>query len=196
MKLPRRRFLHLAAGAAALPALPRVRMGASLSVAAGAHRRRLSARRSKRHPRAPDRCNGFRSGSASHSSSTTGRALAAISAPRRSCNAPPDGYTLLLVAPSSAINATLYDKLNFNFIRDIAPVAGYQPQRHGHGCASISPGENSSRTDRLRQGQSRQDDHGVIRHRHALACGRAAVQDDERRRHASRALSWFGAHGH
>ena len=38
--------------------------------------------------------------------------------------APPDGYTLLLVAPSNAINATLYDKLNFNFIRDIAPVAG------------------------------------------------------------------------
>ena len=37
---------------------------------------------------------------------------------------PPDGYTLLCVAPSSAINATLYDKLNFNFIRDIAPVAG------------------------------------------------------------------------
>jgi tripartite-type tricarboxylate transporter receptor subunit TctC len=39
-------------------------------------------------------------------------------------NANPDGYTLLLVAPGSAINATLYDKLNFNFIRDIAPVAG------------------------------------------------------------------------
>src|SRR4051812_45426444 len=38
--------------------------------------------------------------------------------------APPDGYTLLLVGPPSAINATLYDKLNFNFIRDIAPVAG------------------------------------------------------------------------
>src|SRR5438477_7933234 len=38
--------------------------------------------------------------------------------------APPDGYTLLSVAPASAINATLYDKLNFNFIRDIAPVAG------------------------------------------------------------------------
>jgi tripartite-type tricarboxylate transporter receptor subunit TctC len=35
-----------------------------------------------------------------------------------------DGYTLLLVAPANAINATLYDKLNFNFIRDIAPVAG------------------------------------------------------------------------
>jgi tripartite-type tricarboxylate transporter receptor subunit TctC len=38
--------------------------------------------------------------------------------------APPDGYTLLLVNTSNAINATLYDKLNFNFIRDIAPVAG------------------------------------------------------------------------
>ena len=37
--------------------------------------------------------------------------------------APPDGYTLLLVAPANAINATLYDNLNFNFIRDIAPVA-------------------------------------------------------------------------
>jgi tripartite-type tricarboxylate transporter receptor subunit TctC len=37
--------------------------------------------------------------------------------------APPDGYTLLLVAAPNLINATLYDKLNFNFIRDIAPVA-------------------------------------------------------------------------
>ncbi len=38
--------------------------------------------------------------------------------------AAPDGYTLLLVSPSNMINATLYDKLNFNFIRDIAPIAG------------------------------------------------------------------------
>jgi tripartite-type tricarboxylate transporter receptor subunit TctC len=38
--------------------------------------------------------------------------------------APPDGYSLLLVAASNAINAALYDRLNFNFIRDIAPVAG------------------------------------------------------------------------
>ena len=38
--------------------------------------------------------------------------------------ATPDGYTLLMAGPSGAINATLYDKLNFNFIRDIAPVAG------------------------------------------------------------------------
>jgi tripartite-type tricarboxylate transporter receptor subunit TctC len=39
-------------------------------------------------------------------------------------NAPSDGYTLLLVGASSAINATLYEKLNFNFLRDIIPVAG------------------------------------------------------------------------
>jgi tripartite-type tricarboxylate transporter receptor subunit TctC len=38
--------------------------------------------------------------------------------------APPDGYTLLLANAANAINASLYDKLNFNFIRDIAPVAG------------------------------------------------------------------------
>ncbi len=45
-------------------------------------------------------------------------------------NAPADGYTLLLVSSVNAINATLYDKLNFNFIRDIAPVASIarQPQ--------------------------------------------------------------------
>jgi tripartite-type tricarboxylate transporter receptor subunit TctC len=39
-------------------------------------------------------------------------------------NAPPDGYTLLQISASNAINATLYEKANFNFIRDIEPVAG------------------------------------------------------------------------
>ena len=39
-------------------------------------------------------------------------------------NAPPDGYTMLLVNPANGINASLYKKLSFNFIRDIAPVAG------------------------------------------------------------------------
>src|SRR5262245_11714297 len=37
--------------------------------------------------------------------------------------AAPDGYMLLMVAPPNAVNATLYDKLNYNFIRDIAPIA-------------------------------------------------------------------------
>jgi len=42
--------------------------------------------------------------------------------------APADGYTLLMVGPARAINATLYDKLNFNFIRDIAPVSSIMRQ--------------------------------------------------------------------
>jgi tripartite-type tricarboxylate transporter receptor subunit TctC len=43
-------------------------------------------------------------------------------------NAPADGHTLLLVTIQSAVNATLYDKLNYNFIRDIAPVASISRQ--------------------------------------------------------------------
>jgi tripartite-type tricarboxylate transporter receptor subunit TctC len=43
--------------------------------------------------------------------------------------APPDGYTLLLVGAPNAINTTLYDKLSFNFLRDIAPVAGITRER-------------------------------------------------------------------
>jgi tripartite-type tricarboxylate transporter receptor subunit TctC len=43
-------------------------------------------------------------------------------------NSPPDGYTLLLVASANAINATLYDKLNFNFVEDIAAVASVSSQ--------------------------------------------------------------------
>src|SRR5467141_129822 len=39
-------------------------------------------------------------------------------------NAAPDGYTLLLATVPNAVNASLYDKLSFNFVRDIAPVAG------------------------------------------------------------------------
>jgi hypothetical protein len=46
--------------------------------------------------------------------------------------ATPDGYSLLLVTQSNAINATLYEKLGFNFIRDIGPLAGiYHALRHG-----------------------------------------------------------------
>jgi tripartite-type tricarboxylate transporter receptor subunit TctC len=44
--------------------------------------------------------------------------------------APADGHTLLLVGVPNVINATLYEKLNFNFIRDIAPVAGIEREPH------------------------------------------------------------------
>ena len=67
--------------------------------------------------------------------------------------------------PANAINATLYDKLNFNFIRDIAPVAGIARVPYRHGGPSIVSGQDGSRVHRLRQSQSWQDQHGVGRHR-------------------------------
>jgi tripartite-type tricarboxylate transporter receptor subunit TctC len=50
--------------------------------------------------------------------------------------APADGYTLLVVTASNAINATLYDKLNFNFVRDIAPIASLV---RGPGVMVVNP---------------------------------------------------------
>jgi tripartite-type tricarboxylate transporter receptor subunit TctC len=123
MKLHRRQFLHLAAGAAALPAVPRyawaqtyptrpVRWivpfppGGSTDVLARVMGQWLSERLGQ--PFIIDNRPG----------AGTNIGTEAV------VRAPPDGYTLLLFGPASAINATLYDKLNFNFIRDIASVAG------------------------------------------------------------------------
>jgi tripartite-type tricarboxylate transporter receptor subunit TctC len=123
MKLPRRRFLHLAAGAAALPALSRV----AWAQAYPARQVRLIA------PFAPG-------GASDILARLIGQWLSErLSQPFVIENRPgagsnigteavvhaaPDGYTLGLFGAPSAINATLYDKLNFNFVRDIAPVAG------------------------------------------------------------------------
>ena len=73
--------------------------------------------------------------------------------------APADGYTLVM-APGNAINATLYDKLNFNFVRDIAPVAGFI-RSPCHGATSIGSSQDRTRIDRLCQSQSGQDQYGV-----------------------------------
>ena len=122
MKFPRRKFLHLAAGAAALPALSRVAWaqtyptrpvrivvgyaaGGSADIVARLIGQPLSERLGQQF------IVENRLGAA------TNIATEAV------VRAPPDGYTLLLVTPANAINATLHEKLNFNFIRDIAPVA-------------------------------------------------------------------------
>jgi tripartite-type tricarboxylate transporter receptor subunit TctC len=122
MKFPRRNFLHLAAGAAALPAVSRfawaqayptrpVRIiasappGGNLDLLARLFGERLSGRLGQ--PFIVDNRPG----------GGTNIGTEAV------VRAPADGYTLLTVGPSSAINATLYDKLSFNFIRDIAPIA-------------------------------------------------------------------------
>src|SRR5262249_6110658 len=123
MKLPRRQFLHLGAGAAALSILPRGALAQT-------------------YPSRPvEIIVGLPAGSATDIvarlvgqglSERLGQPVIIENRPGVGTNisteavvrAPADGYTLLLVTPANAINATLYDKLNFNFIRDIAPVAG------------------------------------------------------------------------
>ena len=123
MKLPRRKFLHLAVGAAALPAVSRIA-------------------RADTYPSRPVRIIvGFGAGgspdilarlTAQWLSERLGQQFIIENRPGGGTNlatealvrAAPDGYTLLTVSSANAINATLYDNLNYNFIRDIAPVAG------------------------------------------------------------------------
>jgi hypothetical protein len=123
MKLPRRNFLRLAAGAAALPAVSRlaraqdyptrpVRLivgfapGGTTDITARLIGQWLSERLGQQFV------------IENRTGAATNIATEAV------VRAPADGYTLLLVTASNAINATLYDKLSFNFIHDIAPVAG------------------------------------------------------------------------
>jgi tripartite-type tricarboxylate transporter receptor subunit TctC len=122
MKLPRRQFLHLAAGAAALPFVSRFAWAQS-------------------YPTRPVRIIvGFTAGGVNDTlarligqwlSERLGQPFIIENRPGAGGNvgteavvrSPADGYTLLLVQTPNAINATLYDKLNYNFIRDIAPVS-------------------------------------------------------------------------
>src|SRR3954447_4391994 len=122
MKLPRRNFLHLAAGAAALPFAPHVA-------------------RAQAYPTRPVRiiC-GIAAGGAPDIvarlvaqwlSERLGQQFvvenraggASNIATEAVVRAPPDGYTLLLATSSNSVNATLFEKLGFNFMQDIAPVA-------------------------------------------------------------------------
>jgi len=122
MKLPRRNFLHLAAGAAALPVVSRfawaqaypsrpVRIivgfapGGATDIMARLMGQSLSER--LRQPFVIENKPG----------AATNIATEAV------VNAAPDGYTLLMVTSVNAINASVYEKLNFNLIRDVVPVA-------------------------------------------------------------------------
>jgi tripartite-type tricarboxylate transporter receptor subunit TctC len=87
--------------------------------------------------------------------------------------AAPDGYTLLMVQSPNAINATLYDKLNFNFIRDIAPVAGIMRVPMVMEVNPSFSAKTVSEFIALCQGQSGQNQHGVGRQRNRPPrCGR------------------------
>ncbi len=122
MTIARRQFLHLAAGAAVLPALPRIA-------------------RAQAYPALPVRIVvGFPAGqgidvvtrmTGQYLSERLGQQFIVENRPGAAGNiaaeivarAPPDGYTLLAVGANNMINASLYENLNFNFIRDIALVA-------------------------------------------------------------------------
>ena len=123
MKLPRRNFLHLAAGAAALPAVSRIAWAQSYPTRPV----RIIV------PSPPSGPNDILARLMGQwLSERLGQPFIVENRPGAGTNigteavvkAPADGYTLLLVNAASAINATLYAKLNFNFIRDIVPVAG------------------------------------------------------------------------
>jgi tripartite-type tricarboxylate transporter receptor subunit TctC len=122
MGLPRRQFLRLAAGAAALPAVGRIAW-------AQAYPSRPVRWIVPQSPGGPTDTLARLLGQ--WLSERLGQPFVIENRPGAGTNigteaavrAPADGYTLLLIAPSSAINATLYDKLNFNFIRDVAPIA-------------------------------------------------------------------------
>jgi tripartite-type tricarboxylate transporter receptor subunit TctC len=122
MKLPRRRFLHLAAGAAALPAVSRIARAQTYP----SRPVRLVV------PLAPAGASDILARLIGQwLSERLGQQFVIDNRPGGGGNigteavvrAPADGYTLLLVGGFNAVNATFYDKLNYNFIRDIAPVA-------------------------------------------------------------------------
>jgi tripartite-type tricarboxylate transporter receptor subunit TctC len=123
MKLPRRKFLYLAAGAAALPAVSRF----AWAQAYPSRPVRLIV------PFAPAGASDITARLIGQwLSERLGQQFVIDNRPGGGGNigteavvrAPADGYTLLMVGSANASNATFYDKLNFNFIRDIAPVAG------------------------------------------------------------------------
>ncbi len=123
MKLPRRQFLHLAAGAAALPAVSRFAWAQAYP--ARPVRLIVPAPAGGGYDIVARLMSQFLSESLGQPFVVENRPGAGTNIGTETVvRAPADGYTLLLVAAANAINATLYENLKFNFIRDIAPVAG------------------------------------------------------------------------
>ena len=126
MKLPRRQFLHLAAGAAALPAVSRIAWAQTYPTRPVRIIVGFAARRCDRHHGAPDRSMAVGAARPAIRHREPAGRRAPILPPKQSCKRdPPTATRSSWSRTANAINATLYDKLNFNFIRDIAPVAGF-----------------------------------------------------------------------
>ena len=102
--------------------------------------------------------------------------------------APADGYTLLLVGPANAIGASLYANLSFNFLRDIAPVAGITREPLVMVVHPSVPARTVAQFIADAKADAGPDQDGLDRQRQFAACLGRAVQDDDRCRPAGRAL--------
>jgi tripartite-type tricarboxylate transporter receptor subunit TctC len=183
MKLPRRKFLHLAAGAATLP---------SLSLVASADD----------YPMRPVRIVvGFAAGGAvdivarliaQWLSERIGQQCVVENRPGAGNNiateyvlkSDPDGYTLLLANPTNAINATYYENLPYDFIRDSAPVAGIMRVPKRHGGQPLAVRQDRARVHRAGEGKSRQAGLRNGGKRYVGAYVRRTVQVDDQDRHS------------
>ena len=185
MTLPRRTFFRLAAGAAAFPASLGFRifapgLGTDRSIAAGAHRGRVRPRQLGGHRCAtgsPDRC---RSGLVSEFIVDNQSGIGGNIATEAVVNAAPNGRTLLMVGPSSAIDATLYERLGFDFRRDIAPVAALVRSPNVMAAGPCACSKDRSRIHRAGEGQSRQAYDGLGGGRHGEPPRGRTVPDADR----------------
>ena len=167
MKLPRRRISASGRGRCRAAGRVALRVGASLSVAAGAHHRRLSPPAARTDIIA--RLIG------QWLSERLGQPFVIENRPGAGGNigteavvrAPPDGYTLLLVTVGKRNQRDALRKAQFQFHPRHRAGRRHHPRAHRHGGASIGSGQDGPRVHRLCQGQSRQDQHGVGRHRNA-----------------------------
>ena len=194
MKLPHRRHvLHLAAGAATLPAVSRIAWAQA-------------------YPSRPVRwIVGFPPGGGADTvariagqwlSDRLGQPVIIENKPgggtnisvQAVVNSPPDGYTLLLVGSPAATNAALYPSLPFNFLRDIAPVAGlvwYPLVLAAHPSVPATVAELIARA-KTNPGKITMASAGIGTSSHVAG---EPVQDDDRRQHGSRTLSRVRAYG-
>ena len=107
-------------------------------------------------------------------------------------HAPADGYTLLLISGAQPINATLYEHLNYNLVRDIAPVASISSEPNlmvVHPSVPVTTVPEFIAYATANPGKTH---HGVVRQRHHRPYQRRDVQDDDRGEHAARAVSRCG----
>src|SRR5215471_5940794 len=191
MKLPRRQFMHLAAGAAALSAVSRFAWAQAyptrpvkiiVSFAAGGPTDILARL------------------TAQWLSERLGQQFVVENRPGGGGNigaeavvrSAPDGYTLLMIDATPAVNATLYDKLNFDVLRDIAAIAAVAQQPQMMLVHPSVPAKTVPEFIAYAKANAGKDQHGFGRHWFSAPHGWRAIQADGRHRLAACTLPGLG----